>query len=34
MPETVQVALFSATMPLEVLEVTSSFMRDSDLLGF
>ena len=34
MPETVQVALFSATMPLEVLEVTSSFMRDSDLLRF
>jgi translation initiation factor 4A len=28
MPENVQVALFSATMPLEVLEVTSRFMRD------
>jgi translation initiation factor 4A len=28
LPETVQVALFSATMPLEVLEVTSKFMRD------
>jgi translation initiation factor 4A len=28
MPEEVQVALFSATMPLEVLEVTSRFMRD------
>ena len=28
MPESVQVALFSATMPLEVLEVTSSFMRE------
>jgi translation initiation factor 4A len=28
LPETVQVALFSATMPLEVLEVTSNFMRD------
>jgi translation initiation factor 4A len=28
MPETVQVALFSATMPLEVLEVSNRFMRD------
>merc|ERR1719424_2373394 len=28
LPEQVQVCLFSATMPLEVLEVTSSFMRD------
>jgi translation initiation factor 4A len=28
LPETVQVALFSATMPLEVLEVTQNFMRD------
>merc|ERR1712137_564046 len=28
MPEEVQVALFSATMPLEVLEVTKRFMRD------
>jgi translation initiation factor 4A len=28
MPENVQVALFSATMPLEVLEVTARFMRD------
>jgi len=28
MPEDVQVALFSATMPLEVLEVTGSFMRE------
>jgi translation initiation factor 4A len=28
LPENVQVALFSATMPLEVLEVTSRFMRD------
>jgi translation initiation factor 4A len=28
MPETVQVALFSATMPLDVLEVTNSFMRN------
>jgi translation initiation factor 4A len=28
MPETVQVALFSATMPLEVLEVSKRFMRD------
>mmetsp|Transcript_1332 Transcript_1332/g.1600 ORF Transcript_1332/g.1600 Transcript_1332/m.1600 type:complete len:420 (-) Transcript_1332:56-1315(-) len=28
LPETVQVALFSATMPIEVLEVTSKFMRD------
>ena len=28
MPETVQCAIFSATMPLEVLEVTSKFMRD------
>jgi translation initiation factor 4A len=27
-PEDVQVALFSATMPLEVLEVTDKFMRD------
>ena len=27
-PEEVQVALFSATMPLEVLEVTNRFMRD------
>lgn len=28
LPEKVQVALFSATMPLEVLEVTGRFMRD------
>ncbi len=28
MPEVVQCAIFSATMPLEVLEVTSKFMRD------
>jgi translation initiation factor 4A len=28
LPETVQVCLFSATMPLEVLEVTHRFMRD------
>eukprot|EP01041_Mallomonas_annulata_P009240 gene9240-19176_t len=28
MPETVQCTIFSATMPLEVLEVTSKFMRD------
>merc|ERR1712100_509840 len=28
LPEKVQVALFSATMPSEVLEVTSKFMRD------
>eukprot|EP01034_Spumella_vulgaris_P024927 gene24927-31323_t len=28
MPETVQVTIFSATMPLEVLEVTQKFMRD------
>jgi translation initiation factor 4A len=28
LPETVQVALFSATMPSEVLEVTTRFMRD------
>jgi len=28
MPETIQVALFSATMPLDVLEVTHRFMRD------
>jgi translation initiation factor 4A len=28
MPETVQCAIFSATMPLDVLEVTSKFMRD------
>jgi translation initiation factor 4A len=28
LPESVQVALFSATMPLEVLDVTSNFMRD------
>lgn len=28
LPETVQVALFSATMPNEVLEVTKHFMRD------
>lgn len=28
LPEKVQVALFSATMPLEVLEVTGKFMRD------
>ena len=27
-PDKVQVALFSATMPLEVLEVTTRFMRD------
>lgn len=28
LPEKVQVALFSATMPLDVMEVTHSFMRD------
>ena len=28
MPEAVQCTIFSATMPLEVLEVTSKFMRD------
>merc|ERR1712005_74692 len=28
LPEKVQVALFSATMPLEVLEVTTRFMRE------
>jgi len=28
LPETVQVSLFSATMPLDVLEVTQKFMRD------
>merc|ERR1712151_488230 len=28
LPETVQVCLFSATMPLEVLEVTDRFMRE------
>jgi translation initiation factor 4A len=28
LPETVQVCLFSATMPLEVLDVTQRFMRD------
>merc|ERR1712196_764481 len=28
LPEKVQVALFSATMPLEVLEVTERFMRE------
>jgi len=28
LPETVQVCLFSATMPLEVLEVTQRFMRE------
>jgi translation initiation factor 4A len=28
LPEKVQVALFSATMPLDVLEVTQKFMRD------
>jgi len=28
LPESVQVALFSATMPTEVLEVTTRFMRD------
>jgi translation initiation factor 4A len=28
LPDKVQVALFSATMPLDVLEVTSRFMRD------
>jgi translation initiation factor 4A len=28
LPETVQVCLFSATMPLDVLEVTQRFMRD------
>jgi translation initiation factor 4A len=28
MPESVQCAIFSATMPLDVLEVTSKFMRD------
>jgi translation initiation factor 4A len=28
LPEKVQCALFSATMPLEVLDVTNKFMRD------
>ena len=28
MPDTVRVALFSATMPLETLEITTKFMRD------
>eukprot|EP01031_Cornospumella_fuschlensis_P052697 gene52697-64392_t len=28
LPETVQCAIFSATMPLDVLEVTQKFMRD------
>jgi len=28
LPETIQVALFSATMPLDVLEVSNRFMRD------
>tara|TARA_B110000971_G_scaffold216501_1_gene251610 strand:+ start:308 stop:760 length:453 start_codon:yes stop_codon:yes gene_type:complete len=28
LPESVQVCLFSATMPLDVLEVTQRFMRD------
>ena len=28
MPESVQSCIFSATMPLDVLEVTSKFMRD------
>jgi translation initiation factor 4A len=28
MPETVQCTIFSATMPLEVLEVTDKFMRE------
>ena len=28
MPETVQCAIFSATMPLDVLDVTKKFMRD------
>jgi translation initiation factor 4A len=28
LPETIQCAIFSATMPLEVLDVTSNFMRD------
>jgi translation initiation factor 4A len=28
MPETIQCTIFSATMPLDVLEVTSKFMRD------
>merc|ERR1719305_1641191 len=28
LPEKVQVALFSATMPLDVLEVTQRFMRE------
>lgn len=28
MPETVQATIFSATLPLEILEVTSKFMRD------
>ncbi len=28
MPEQVQCTIFSATMPLEVLEVTQKFMRD------
>merc|ERR1712194_342725 len=29
LPETVQVCLFSATMPLDVLDLTSNFMRDA-----
>jgi translation initiation factor 4A len=29
MPEDIQVCIFSATMPLEVLDVTQQFMRDS-----
>jgi translation initiation factor 4A len=28
LPESVQVCLFSATMPLEILEITTKFMRD------
>ena len=28
LPEKVQVGLFSSTMPLEVLEITTRFMRD------
>jgi translation initiation factor 4A len=28
LPETVQVTIFSATLPLEVLDVTENFMRD------
>ncbi len=28
MPDTIQCAIFSATMPLEVLDVTNKFMRD------